>query len=1488
MRFKIFFILLFVSVTSYGQLYINEFMASNASTIKDPDYNSDADWIELYNAGNSSVNLNGYFLTDNLGIPNKWKIGNVTIAAKGFALFWADGNNTGKHTNFKLDAQGEEIGLFNSSQKAIDTIRYPAQYPDLSYGRDPGNLFLWGFFNVATPNLANNTDFFTNMALNEPIFNIRGGLYNSALSVTLFTDLGGQIRYTTDGSEPNSNSSLYVNPITVAKTTVVRARIFKPEMLPGPIITNTYFINESLESGGLPVVSLSSDPKNFWDAQKGIYVQNFKPDWEIPVNIELFENNGSDRAAFNEQAGVKINGLYSWQLPQKMLGVYFKKRYGTGTLDNTLFYDSPRSGFKTFALRASGNDWSNTLMRDILGQNSTQLNMHLDISHFRWCTVYFNGRYMGIHNFREKIETDYIEKYYGLEAGSFDMVENEDYAECGDLNAYNELKVLFSKDLSVQANYDAVAAKMDIENFTDLVITEMASGNSSVDHNVMAWKPKNSGKWKWILMDLDRGFFDVNSQLISFYIGQTSFPFKQLMNNKAYKNFFGKKLADHLYASFNPEIMKKLIENHRQAIAAEITRHIARWLGTTSPYGNAMPSVEYWNNEISKLNTYVEQRPAILLNDLNNYGFSGAAQLTLSVFPENAGSIKLNGLNIAQNNCTGKYLKNVDAELTTEENAGYTFQGWSNAVKKVIVSKQSVWKYLDNGSAPATSWTDSLFNDSAWKSGQAELGYGDGDEKTIIGFGSDSQNKFITTYFRHNFQLAAADLSGSNYQINLLVDDGAIVYLNGTEIIRENMGSGVIGYKTLASGAISGSAETEFKSFNVDRNLLRKGNNELAVEVHQNAGNSSDISFDMELVCFVADTNSLVSTNKKYPFSITQDLSLVAVYESNTTCVVPPLISRDLTLYKSCSPYVVPEDVTINSNVTLTIEPGVEIWMSPKINFFVHGSVNAIGTSTNRITFKINPAYPSEGWGALNFWNTSATSNLTYVVVDDATIGPVPARVGAVSAFYGNINLDHILIDKTKLNPISARYSDISLTNSYIHSSVTSDLINVKYGHAKIENCTFVGNAEFDSDGIDYDGITDGIIRNTKIYNILGNNADAIDIGEEAKNVVIDSVYIFNAFDKGVSVGQRSSVILNNSLLVNCNMGAGVKDSSLIRINHCLFYGNGVSVNCYEKNPGRAGGNAIVKNSILSNASIASYLADDKSTIRVTNSLSDNTRLPADPTNHFGNPLFTDPTHFDFSFQNSSPAIGAGSENGQSIDLGNKLQRFDFEPDILICQIYLNPLNSVNPEYLALYNPSVKIIDVSNFTIDRGVTCTIPQGTLIMPGDTLFVTSDASKWSSGRKVVQWTEGKLSNEGEVIELLNQFGMVADFVAYSPEDGWPEAAFKSETVLTLINPNMDNHFPESWKVQKWDIINSIIHVESNPKISVYPNPASGNVNIWVDGGKNEIIEIYSATGQLINQLRLDSSGKILFDLSNLNNGIYLVRAGRFVSKLMVSKP
>jgi hypothetical protein len=162
-----------------------------------------------------------------------------------------------------------------------------------------------------------------------------------------------------------------------------------------------------------------------------------------------------------------------------------------------------------------------------------------------------------------------------------------------------------------------------------------------------------------------------------------------------------------------------------------------------------------------------------------------------------------------------------------------------------LVHGGSVWKYLDDGSNQGTAWRNPAFNDNAWASGPAQLGYGDGDEATLVSYGPDMNNKYITTYFRRTF--AVSDISVfTNLLLRLMRDDGAVVYLNGIEVFRSNLPGGTIAYNTLASA--SADESVAFYSATLSTNQLINGANLLAVEVHQSATNSSDLSFDLELI----------------------------------------------------------------------------------------------------------------------------------------------------------------------------------------------------------------------------------------------------------------------------------------------------------------------------------------------------------------------------------------------------------------------------------------------------------------------------------------------------------------------------------------------------------------------------------------------------------------------------------------------------------------
>jgi hypothetical protein len=167
------------------------------------------------------------------------------------------------------------------------------------------------------------------------------------------------------------------------------------------------------------------------------------------------------------------------------------------------------------------------------------------------------------------------------------------------------------------------------------------------------------------------------------------------------------------------------------------------------------------------------------------------------------------------------------------------------AADVTLIPAGAIWKYLDNGTDQGTAWRAAGFDDSSWASGAAQLGYGDGDEATVVNSGPGS--KYITTYFRRSFDVADPAAAGS-LALRTLRDDGAVVYLNGTEVWRSNMPAGAIGYQTLAAVAVGLPQETTFYGASVDPALLVAGTNVLAVEIHQVTPASSDISFDLELV----------------------------------------------------------------------------------------------------------------------------------------------------------------------------------------------------------------------------------------------------------------------------------------------------------------------------------------------------------------------------------------------------------------------------------------------------------------------------------------------------------------------------------------------------------------------------------------------------------------------------------------------------------------
>ncbi|MCB0762212.1 MAG: CotH kinase family protein, partial [Flavobacteriales bacterium] len=585
----LFFLILLAGVQAQGQIVINEFMAANSSAVYDPDFNESSDWLELYNSGVSDVDLSGYYVTDNLSDTTKWMIPEGTILPAGeFLVIWADGMNTGLHTSFKLSSIGEELGIYTAAEELLDGIIFPLQATDISYGREMDGSDTWVWFAQSTPGASNNdAQSYEGVTYYEPAFSVHGGFYSGTLSVAL-SSLGGEIRYTLDGREPTMDDPLYTEPLLVDSTSFIRARVFEENFIAGPTITHSYFFDDTFAERGLPVISLVTDPDFFWDPEIGLYVQDFKPDWEHPLNIEFFENDAANQAVFNERAGVKINGQNSWVLPQKMLGIYFRNQYGAGHLEYPLFADRDRAVFDDFVLRAGGSDWAYSMIRDGVCQSLPQDNADVGYQGFRQSIVFINGEYMGIHNIRSRLNDGFVEENYGVASGTYDLIANDGEIEEGDDIAYELMDDLFNADLTVQANFDALDSVVDLQNFADYWITEIWSSNQSWAHNVMLWKPHDGGKWQFLLGDLDRGISGATNDAINSFSVPAEGDYwdnyaqrwlEHVFARPEYAAYFVQRFNDHLYTSFHPHQVTREMHRFADPIRTEMAYHADRWAG---------------------------------------------------------------------------------------------------------------------------------------------------------------------------------------------------------------------------------------------------------------------------------------------------------------------------------------------------------------------------------------------------------------------------------------------------------------------------------------------------------------------------------------------------------------------------------------------------------------------------------------------------------------------------------------------------------------------------------------------------------------------------------------------------------------------------------------------------------------------------------------------------------------------------------------------
>jgi hypothetical protein len=876
---------------------LSELMADNETTLAD-NFGEYSDWIEIKNLGSTPCNLQGWYLTDSKKELKKWAFPDVTLEARGMLIVFASERNLTDnpaflHTNFKLGSDGEYVALVRPDGSIAHAFAegFPALGNDESYGMTllPGEETLVASLLVkATPGQDNTAA----MVSYKPVYSQASGLFNTPFTVEISVpEPGCRIRYTTDGSIPTETSTLYTGPLTISKTTCIRAAAFKDKYVPGKTSTRSYLfladaINQpALPEGfpsmwknvaadyqmapdvtthatygplmepslrSLPAISIVTSLDNLFNASTGIYVNPLQEGvaWERPVSMEIIKPDNSD--VFQIDCGLRIQGgaFRSFDLTRKKsFRLLFKRDYGPGKLNYPLFDDPDIIGLDTLVLRAGANDgysWSSARLteqyiRDEFGR-SLQRDSGNAGAHGTFVHLYINGLYWGLYNAVERPDHAFGAKYYGGNKEDWDAINSGDVTN-GDLTAWNTLLGKCRAGMTTMAAYQEILGNnpdgtrnpaypvlIDAANYIDYMIINFWGGN---------------GDWPWRNYWMGR-LRTEDSTGFKFYCWD-------------YESTIGSPFA----------VTDKVSSNNDQGVG-----ELHRWLKENAEYrmlfGDRVHRLFFHGGifapdkliaRYSALADKVESsivaesarwgdmhyQPSLGLNEWiaeRNWVLNTYLPPRTAVVLE---QMRANGL-YPQTAAPAFFVDGGD-QHGGYFNAGQVLSmscpgsGYDETV--LVAEGQSVRVHVPTTNALGLTWTAPGFvPGTGWTDGSTGTGVGyerDSGYESWIGTNVEGSmyNKSTSVFLRIGFNYDGIKPI-EQLILNMKYDDGFIAYLNGTEVCRStNISNDTPG----SAQAANHEAGTSYESFDITghKNLITAGTNVLAIHGINYSTTSSDM-----------------------------------------------------------------------------------------------------------------------------------------------------------------------------------------------------------------------------------------------------------------------------------------------------------------------------------------------------------------------------------------------------------------------------------------------------------------------------------------------------------------------------------------------------------------------------------------------------------------------------------------------------------------------
>ncbi len=666
-------ILLLISAAflSHAQVLINEYSCSNVTTTFDA-FGQREDWVELYNAGATPVNLTGYYLSNDPNNLQMWQIPAVTDINAGSRKMVFCSNRglvdvtSGQiHAKFTLrQTYGQWFILSNASGVVVDSVKLKITQRDHSRARTTDGSASWRIDDTPTPNAANNPAYLSYAS--TPIINIQAGFYSSAQNIIITSpDPNVTVRYTLDGTEPLATSAVYASPINIAVTQSVRAKAFSSvsTVLPSLIETNTYLINETTN---FPVVcvcgayTLASANPNY------LFSWSATPAWS---SIEFFDKNHNFICETEGMASK--HGNDSWAYAQKGFDFEASDESGImGSMNHKFFSTTLRDTFDRIILKAGASDNfplgpSNSChLRDVFAQTlAEKYQLDMDYRRFEGSNVFVNGQYWGIYDMRERVDGDYFSYYYGQPSKKVDHLSYWGGltirlgSDTGWVNIFN---YILNNPMSVQANYNHVKTFLNTRSFIQyFIFNEYLVNHDWLNWNTMWWRGnKGQGvKWRYALWDEDAicalgnpnysGLATTSANANPCEPATTLFqnqPYTDtnvkhrimlelLLQSPEFKQQYKDEWIHMLNTCFECHNIKAHFDSIVNLFAPDMPRQCTRWTGTMAN----------WNANVQAMRTFLDDRCALITGKLDSCLDLNPQELKLDVTPPGSGTIALDG-----------------------------------------------------------------------------------------------------------------------------------------------------------------------------------------------------------------------------------------------------------------------------------------------------------------------------------------------------------------------------------------------------------------------------------------------------------------------------------------------------------------------------------------------------------------------------------------------------------------------------------------------------------------------------------------------------------------------------------------------------------------------------------------------------------------------------------------------------------------------------